>query len=284
MTGIYRSALWYNRVVAGIIRFVHRRSIVAALTLAAASAALAQGEPEQRTTPKPVRTLGVDYGYANFQGDIDAWHLGAISLVDKGPRGTFIGRVNIARRFAQNGTQAEVDAYPNIAPGLYAYLNLGYSRSSIFPGWRSGGELFKSLPRAYEASLGYRQLRFGGPPVTLLTGAVGRYTGNYWFSLRPFIRDKQDVLTASAILTGRRYTTDADNYVGARVGYGSSPSDDIQLSQLTRLNSSSVAVSASRATAGKPITTWSVGLEREELSAGRFRNRWQIDVGLKFRR
>jgi YaiO family outer membrane protein len=262
---------------------VRRRLLAgAALSIASVSVAFAQGEPDVRAPVNAVRTLGFDYSYANFQGEIDAWHIGAVSVASKTSNGTFIGRLNLARRFAINGAQAEVDAYPTLGAGRYAFFNLGYSPSDIFPDWRSGAEIFQSLPRAYEASLGYRQLRFDGSPVTLFTGAVGRYTGNYWFSLRPYIRAKDSGLATTVTLTARRYGADAENYIGARAGFGSSPSEDIQFSQLARTSSASATINASRSTPGKPTTTWSVGLEREELSPGRFRNKWEIGGGLRF--
>jgi YaiO family outer membrane protein len=293
MTGIYRSAHWYDRALRRMIRVVRRPPPgVATLWVALAATiavsirpgrATAQGDPDQRVVAAAVKTLGVDYSYSTFAGDIDSWHLVAVSLGDRGPRGSIIGRANIANRFATNGIQYEVDVYPVLGAGTYAYLNFGYSGSTIFPAWRSGAELFRTLPRAYEASLGYRQLRFTGTPVTLFTGSVGRYTGNYWFSLRPFLRDKDKGLSASASLTARRYYADADNYVGARIGYGSTHSDEVVLSQLTRTSSSSASVTASRSASSRAITTWTVGFDREELSPSRFRNRWDLGVGLKIR-
>jgi YaiO family outer membrane protein len=260
------------------------RPLAAAMfSVALASTAAAQGEPDQRPLPKPLRTLGVDYGYANYQGDIDAWHLASISIGDRRAWGAVAGRLNLARRFATNGAQAEVDAYRSLGKRAYGYLNAGYSRTAVFPDWRWGGEYFRSLPRAYEASLGVRRLHFGGPPVTLFTGAVGRYTGNYWLSLRPFVRDKSSGVSAAASLTARRYRQDPDNYVGARIGYGSSPSDDIIASQLTRTSSMQVALNGSGAASTRAVTTWSLGFEREELSPSEFRNRWGFGVGAKLR-
>ena len=270
-------------MVPHIIRSVKRRLIAgSALSIALASTGRGQAEPAAPTPARSVRTFGVDYSYANFQGDIDAWHMGAVSVATKRPTGRFIGRFKLARRFAINGAQAEVEGYPILNAKRYAFFNLGYSPSDIFPDWRSGAEIFQGLPRAYEASLGYRQLRFDGSPVTLFTGAVGRYTGNYWFSLRPYVRERDSGLAATMTLTARRYGLDADNYIGARAAFGSSPNEEIQFSQLTRTSSMSAGLNASRSSPGKPITTWSVGFEREELTAGRFRNRWEIGGGLRF--
>jgi YaiO family outer membrane protein len=249
-----------------------------------ASSAAAQGEPEHRAASGRQTIVGFDYSYAWFQGDIDPWQIGAISVGQLRPAGAFITRLNLARRFATNGAQVDADAYPTLGKKAYAYVNASYSRSPVFPKWRFGGELFRTLPQAFEASAGFRQLRFlGDDRVTLFTGSVGRYSGNYWYSLRPYLRDKDSGLSASATMTMRRYYADADNWVGGRVGYGASPSDDLLLSQLNRTSTVSAALKASRSTSPKAVTTWSFSFEREELTASRFRNHWEAGAGLRLR-
>ena len=233
------------------------------LLTALASTAAAQGEPERRRDTS-VTTVGVEYAYTTFLGDADPWHLGSFTWATRRSAGSLIGRANIARRFATNGVQYEVDAYPTLGRGAYAYLNLGYSGSTIFPEWRSGVELFKSLPRAYEASLGFRNLRFPTEQVTLLTGSVGRYTGNYWFSLRPFAREKAGGgLATSGSLTARRYFADADSYVGARIGAGTAPTDALDPSQLAREQSLTFGLQASRTASPRTITLWTFNYERD---------------------
>jgi len=64
--------------------------------------------------------------------------------------GSIIGRVNFNRRFNENGLQYEVDLYPKIAKGLYAYVNVGIANTFLFPDIKYGAELFKSLPKSFE--------------------------------------------------------------------------------------------------------------------------------------
>ena len=257
--------------------------ITCLLMLVASVRVAAQAEPEHRRAGTQSTTFGLDYSYATFQGDIDPWHVAAASIAHRSSAGAIIGRVNIANRFATKGMQFEADAYPRVSERVYGYLNAGYSRSAIFPEWRFGGELFTTLPDAWEGSLGFRQLRFDGAPVTLLTGSLGKYAGNYWVSLRPYVRDKVDGLSASANLTARRYYTDADNYVGFRIGYGSTPSDPLTSRELIRTSSISTGVHGSRLIRSRTIGTWLLTYEREELSSTRTRNRWEIGGGLKLK-
>ncbi|MGI8843297.1 MAG: YaiO family outer membrane beta-barrel protein [Gemmatimonadaceae bacterium] len=223
-----------------------------------------------------------DYGYVSFGGDIDAWQLASLSVSRRTERGSLIGRVNWANRFATSGTQVEMDAYPRLTSRTYAYLNGGYSDASIFPKWRLGAELYANLPRAWEASIGFRQLRFGGSPVTLYTGTIARYVGNYWISARPFVHFKDTGTSASLGLTARRYFEDADRYVGATVSYGSSPSDRITPDALERTNSFSAGIHGSAGLSERLLGTWAIGRDREELDAERIRNSLSVTAGLRF--
>lgn len=251
------------------------------LLAALASSAASQGEPEQRANA-PVTTAGIDYSYTTFSGAQDPWHLTALSLGTRNARGTLIGRVNLARRFDTGGTQYEVDAYPLLGTGKYAYLSAGFSRATIFPEQRYGAEFFTSLPRAYEASVGLRTLRFEAEQVTLFTGSVGRYTGNYWFSLRPYVRSKAGELSTSGSLTARRYYEGADSYIGARVGAGSAPTETLDPSQLGRENSWTVGLQASRPASKRAITTWLVNYERDKDPSHSI-SRLELGAGLKIR-
>ena len=67
--------------------------------------------------------------------------------------------------------------------------------------------------------MGARQLRFSGVPVTLYTGAIGKYTGNYWISGRTYVREGG---SASASVTVRRYGEDSENWIGARASFDGS--------------------------------------------------------------
>ncbi len=223
-----------------------------------------------------------DFSYVDFRGTIDPWRLASLSFGHATSAGSIVGRLNYANRFATSGAQGEVDAYPRLNASTYAYLNAGYSASDIFPQWRFGGELFRSLPNAWEASLGFRQLRFGGPPVTLLTGAVGRYSGNYWVSVRPYVRVKPTGTSASAGITARRYFADGNHYFGARASYGSSPSDRVTPDEVSRTSSYSADLHGSGGPWLRAIATWAIGFEREELSPRRFRRSWTGTTGMKF--
>ncbi|MES2545068.1 MAG: YaiO family outer membrane beta-barrel protein [Bacteroidota bacterium] len=136
--------------------------------------------------------------------------------------GGITAKLNFNRRFEENGFQYEIDAYPRIAKGLYAYLNVGVSNSFLFPDLRYGAELFKALPKRFEASLGFRTLQFS-QTTTIYTGSLSWYKGNSYFSFRPYITPGDSGTSASGTFTYRKYRSDADNYFGVAIGMGFSP-------------------------------------------------------------
>lgn len=253
----------------------------AALTAALGAPLPAQEPAAARPQPAAQSSIGVDAGFVSFDDATAPWRLGAVSLMRRAPGGTVIGRVNVANRFGSTGVQYEADAYPRLGGSSYAYLNAGWSRASIFPAWRYGAELFTALPHAYEASLGVRHLRFAGDPVTLVTASAGKYLGNYWLSLRPYVRRKDNRLTASGGLTVRRYEATADDFLGVRVSVGSTPGDPVTANDLARTRSVSAGLQASRALSRQVTATAALGYERETLDLARRRNRLELNAGAR---
>lgn len=139
--------------------------------------------------------------------------------------GSIIGKMNFSRRFNDNGIQFEVDMYPKITKGLYAYLNLGFSNSYLYPDIRYGAELYKSLPKSFEVSLGFRTLKYS-TTTNIYTGSVGWYTGNSYLSFRPYLTPSDNGTSKSGTLNYRKYRSDADNYFSISAGMGFSPEID----------------------------------------------------------
>lgn len=136
--------------------------------------------------------------------------------------GSIIGKLNFNRRFNENGTQIEFDLYPKITKGLYAYLNVGFANTFLFPDLRYGAELYKSLPKSFEVSLGFRALKYT-TTTNIYTGSVGWYTGNSYLSFRPYFTPGDTGTSTSGTFTYRKYRSDADNYLGFSFGMGFSP-------------------------------------------------------------
>lgn len=139
--------------------------------------------------------------------------------------GSMIAKVNFDRRFGENGIQYEVDLYPKISKGFYAYLNLGLANSSLFPDIRYGAELYKSLPKSFEVSLGFRTLKFS-TATNIFTGSLGWYTGNDYWTFRTYLTPGDAGLSSSGTLGYRKYRKDSNNYLGFSLGFGISPENN----------------------------------------------------------
>ena len=173
--------------------------------------------------------LSLSYSYDHFSNQFpDDWHLVSLSYTRLTQAlGSVVFRVNWADRFLTPGEQFEMDMYPSVGKKMYMYLNAGYSPStSIFPEYRAGASLYRSLPGSFEADLGFRLLYFGSPTV-LYTGSIGKYYKNFWFSFRPtFIAyNNATVFSGSYALTTRYYTKSANDYYSLMLEYGISPDD-----------------------------------------------------------
>lgn len=155
------------------------------------------------------------------------WNLAYLQYSRKTKIGTVIGRLNYANRFKTDDFQFEADAYPSTGKHSYLYLNAGFSGVKLFPKYRFGAEYYQGLPLSFEASLGFRHLIFSSSDVTIYTGSVGKYWGNFWFSFREYITPSSGSTSFTEILQARRYFGDPENYIGLQYSHGSSP-DDIQ--------------------------------------------------------
>jgi YaiO family outer membrane protein len=216
--------------------------------------------------------LTVNYTYDYFTNTAynkDPWQLVYLQYARKTALGTVIGRINYANRFGKDALQLEADAYPKISENDYLYVNYGFSNFSIFPRQRVGLEWNRSFAHAFEGSLGGRILHFDGSKrVIIYTGSIGKYVGNYWFSLRPFVTPGNDGTSVSAYLMTRRYFSDPENYIGLRVGAGTSPDERRLLlfddNQSARLKSLSARADYNHIFNGRWIFNAALGYAKEE--------------------
>jgi YaiO family outer membrane protein len=217
--------------------------------------------------------ITVNYAYDYFTNAAykkDPWQLLYLQYTRKTSIGTVIGRVNYANRFGTKALQVEADAYPSIGENDYLYLNYGFSGISIFPNHRGGFEWNHSFPKAFEGSLGGRILHFqGSKRVVIYTGAIGKYFGDYWMSLRPFVTPGSDGTSVSTYLLARRYFSDPENYIGLRLGVGSSPDERRLLlgdpNHLAHLKSKSIKVDFNHIFSNRLILSLGVAYANEDF-------------------
>jgi len=227
--------------------------------------------------------FGLGYGYTDIDTLSSAWHGASAQLSRRTGLGSISLRANWSRRFDRTATQFEIDAYPRIMDGLYLYVNYGYSADRLYPEHRFGGELYANLPKGVELSAGFRRLQFASSDVTIYTGTVAKYVGNWWISLRPYITPKSIGTSRSYALTVRRYFGNRDTFVGLTAGTGSSPSDIQDVSDLIRLDSRKLGMRASWALTDLFILKLGARYGWEEMVPGRERNQFNVALGLERR-
>lgn len=218
-------------------------------------------------------TINYTFDYFNNSAyNKDPWQLVYLQYSRKTPLGSVIGRVNYANRFDSDALQLEVDAYPKISENDYLYINYGFSPMSGFPRQRGGFEWNRSFPKSFEGSLGGRLLHFeGSKRVIIYSGSIGKYLGNYWFSIRPYVTPGSEGTSISTYLSVRRYFSDPENYIGIRIGMGSSPDErrlllnenDPNLS--SRLKSQSVKLDYNHLFSNQWIVSTGAGYANEEF-------------------
>lgn len=135
-------------------------------------------------------------------------------------RGPVIARFNYADRASRGNIQGEIEAYPTFSRNWYAYLNVGYSSGSLFPEFRAGAELYRSLPIAFETSVGFRHLKFTDDAVLIFTGSLSKYWKSWFFSFKPYFNTQESGLTTSYNFTARKYFSTPGTYVSLLGGFG----------------------------------------------------------------
>lgn len=221
--------------------------------------------------------------YDRFDRTFDPWRTTSLSLAHRFDAGSLIGRINRAERFGDTGHQFEVDAYPRWKDGTYFYLNAGFSESGIFPHRRYGAELYHNFPRGIEASLGLRHLRFSASSVTIYTGSVGKYWGNYLFTLRANATPSSIGASTSGSISARRYFGDGENHLSLTLGSGVSPDQPNPSAEILNLRSRKAGLAAQGWIHRRLILSGSLAYEQQELGPGVERAQTTFGAGLEWR-
>lgn len=259
-----------------------RMTIGLALWTVVLSTLPARGAEVEEPETIPERSISFSYDYEEFDGSLSSWHEASIQYAHKFDKLSLLGRINRADRFDRIVEQFEIDAYPKFRnAGMWAYLNVGYSSSGIYPEWRAGAELYKSLPRSFAASLGLRYLEFQTTDVFLYTGSIEKYKGNYLFIVRPYLKNNPEGVSASAHFEVRKYGATARDFNMFRIGYGESPEPDVVPDEITQLQSWSVRIGKEKPVTKKFILKGKLGYRDVQLTPTRHRRSFFTTVGFQ---
>lgn len=178
--------------------------------------------------------VGVRYEYVGFDKRFsDPWHFLTVDYTRETDLGSITASVNYANRFARNGLQYELEAYPRFSKTFYGYVNVGYSDDvGVFPRWRAGGSLFANLPASFEAEAGVRYLFFN-QDVFIYTGYVGKYYKNFLFGARTYLTPHTNNISQAYSVMARYYYKTVEDFISLSVGTGISPDDRPNIIQLS---------------------------------------------------
>ncbi len=222
-----------------------------------------------------------EYFLQAFDKEFADWHQFNIGLERETARGSIIGRAGYYNRFADSAGLFEVEWYPTIRAGTYAYLNAGVSTQDHLPDYQLAAELYQALPFNLEGSFGWRQVHFDSSANTL-TGSIGYYVGNYWFLVRPLVTVVSGDSSTSWVLRGRRYFADEEEYLTLTFAHGSSLEGDAATQSLFELDTTGGMAEGRKRLTGHTIGKLALGWESQERRGRDDRGQLTFGFGLDY--
>jgi YaiO family outer membrane protein len=221
---------------------------------------------------------GVSYANDSFSDGRDVWHEVAASLTRLTPRGSVILRASEARRFGLDDRLGEVEFYPRIRPGTYAFLGVGAAPdSTLYPSYRVAFDLYQAVGAGFEVSGGFRRLGFDAA-TNIYVGTVSKYIGNWMLTGKVFHVPSEGQLDSTSYHGGfRRYVRgDGVSYVGLTYSHGFSREEIRNLADLTTLDSDTVRTEFDQQIARRFRVFATAGTSRQERQSGR--GLWQTSI------
>jgi YaiO family outer membrane protein len=213
--------------------------------------------------------VGFTYSHDSFSDGRNGWHESATSVTRLTGRGSLSVRANEARRFGLGDRLFEVEAYPRLRTGTYAYVGVGATPQSVFyPSHRLAFDLYQSAGGGFEISGGYRRLAFA-EATSIYVGTVTKYTGQWMITGKVFrVPAEGDLDSTSYHATVRRYVRDEGlSYIGATYSHGFSREEIRNLNDLATLNSDTIRVDVDQQFAGRWRVFGTAGTSRQERMA-----------------
>lgn len=226
-------------------------------------------------------TVTVQYEYFHFDKQFNNdWHIAGIEYKHEAKKAAILGRFNYANRLAQNGWQAELEAYPKFSKNVYSYAGIGYSPNMpVFPTFRAGYSLYVNLPKAVELEGGFRYLYFDKNLLIGVAG-IGFYTGNWFLQARSFVSDNNG-FNFAGLFTARYYFGEMNDYAWLQYGTGVSPDEtrNIQFTTNQRLYSNRLTIGIRKSIQQKHLLLFHTGYSRDEYQPKTFGNQYFGSVG-----
>lgn len=187
-------------------------------------------------------TFGATFTRDTFNDDREPWRESALSLGRETPVGSLIVRGSQADRFGLTDRQVEVEFYPTLRPGTYAFVGIGLgSEQILYPESRVSVDLYQGLGRGLEVSGGYRRLGFAATTHIYLA-TLTKYAGNWMLTGKAsVVPDNLLGDSWSYHATARRYFGAAGtSFIGAGYSHGFSREEPRGAGDLIRVDADTV--------------------------------------------
>jgi YaiO family outer membrane protein len=179
----------------------------------------------QHSLEEKLRRWEIDFSLTGdwFNETFTPWWEATLGVSRRFDFGVVTVRAYRARRFDSFDNFVEIESYPHIREGTYAFLNAGIpirSPGEFYPRSRFAAEIFQNLGAGFDASLGWRGLFFA-TATHILTASLGKYLGSYYAFVRGYWVLPSDGSTSGSVhLNLRRFFSDDVSYVGLRYAHG----------------------------------------------------------------
>jgi len=223
-------------------------------------------------------TANVSYSHDRFSDGRGSWHEQAISLSRSTPIGPMVVRGTRAARFSLTDEQVEVELYPAIRAGTYAFVGLGAAPdAALYPHHRGVFDLSQSLGRGLEVSAGYRRLAFAKVAHIYLV-TLTKYVGTWMATGKVYHVPGSGSLDSTSYhgVVRRYFGADGTSFVGFGYGHGLSREEVRNLGDLTMLASNTVRAQVDVAVTARWRLQLDASTSQQEQSR---RTVWQTAVG-----
>jgi YaiO family outer membrane protein len=198
----------------------------AASDLAAQILSREPGNPQARLVRQRLEALSRPWEVTTWYAvdtfnDREAWQEFATSVGRETPAGSVIVRGTNAQRFGYTDQLIEVEAYPSLRAGTYAYVGVGAGvQRDLYPAYRLSFDLYQSVGHGFEISGGYRRLKFS-EPVSIYLGTATKYVGTWSLTGRVYYVPFEPSDSWSFHGEARRYFGSAGtSFIGATLSHG----------------------------------------------------------------
>jgi YaiO family outer membrane protein len=159
-------------------------------------------------------------------GRADYSDLGLAALFDVfGRQARLVIKANRSWRGGGHDDQLGLEAYPHLWKGAYGYADVSLApNAASIPSSSVHLEVYQSVLKRYEVSLGARRMRFATGGVTVIAASAAAYWGAWYPSLRVLHADVGTGTELTWLAGLRRYLT-GETYVWVGLGRGARSSE-----------------------------------------------------------